>query len=214
MIDEGVDVSHPDLRDNVWKNPGVVPANGVDDDGNGYVDDVNGYDFANDDASVYDPDPINGTGDEHGTHVAGTIAAEGNNGVGITGVNWQAKVMALKFLGPGGGSTLDAVEAIDYAIANGADISNNSWGYVGGPSRSLQEAITRADNAGHLFVAAAGNGGRTARATTTIRLPPTRTTPPRTRTPTSSPSLPRTTRTPWLRSRTSGRAPWTWPPPG
>src|SRR5918999_1287399 len=159
VIDEGVDVSHPDLRNNIWKNPGEVPGNGVDDDRNGYVDDVNGFDFANDDASVYDPDPIDGSGDEHGTHVAGTIAAEGNNGAGITGVNWQAKVMALKFLGPNSGSTLDAVEAINYAVAKGADISNNSWGYVGSPSRSLKDAITRADNAGLLFVAAAGNGG-------------------------------------------------------
>jgi thermitase len=159
VIDEGIDVSHPDLRNNMWTNPGEVPNNGVDDDGNGYVDDVFGYDFANDDATVYDPDPVNGSGDEHGTHVAGTIAAEGNNGIGVAGVNWHAKVMALKFLGPNGGSTLDAVEAINYAVANGADISNNSWGYVGSPSRSLQDAINRADNAGHLFVAAAGNGG-------------------------------------------------------
>jgi thermitase len=159
VIDEGIDVSHPDLRNNMWTNPGEVPNNGVDDDGNGYVDDVFGYDFANDDATVYDPDPVNGSGDEHGTHVAGTIAAEGNNGIGVAGVNWHAKVMALKFLGPNGGSTLDAVEAINYALANGADISNNSWGYVGSPSRSLQDAINRADNAGHLFVAAAGNGG-------------------------------------------------------
>src|SRR5215217_6469226 len=159
VIDEGIDVSHPDLRNNIWKNPGEVPGNGVDDDGNGYVDDVYGYDFANDDASVYDPDPVNGSGDEHGTHVAGTIAAEGNNGIGVAGVNWRAKVMALKFLGPNSGSTLDAVEAINYAVTNGADISNNSWGYVGSPSRSLQDAINRADNAGHLFVAAAGNGG-------------------------------------------------------
>jgi thermitase len=159
VIDEGIDVSHPDLRNNIWKNPGEVPGNGVDDDGNGYVDDVYGYDFANDDASVYDPDPITGSGDEHGTHVAGTIAAEGNNGIGVAGVNWQARVMALKFLGPNSGSTLDAVEAINYAVANGADISNNSWGYVGSPSRSLQDAVNRADNAGHLFIAAAGNGG-------------------------------------------------------
>jgi thermitase len=159
VIDEGVDVSHPDLRNNIWRNPGEVPGNGVDDDGNGYVDDVNGWDFTNDDASVYDPDPIDGSGDEHGTHVAGTIAAEGNNGTGITGVNWKAQVMALKFLGPNSGSTVDAVEAINYAAANGADVSNNSWGYVGAPSRTLRDAIARADNAGHLFVAAAGNGG-------------------------------------------------------
>ena len=103
-----------------------MPGDGIDDDRNGYVDDVNGWDFANDDASVYDPYPINGTGEEHGTHVAGTIAAAGNNATGVTGVNWQARVMSLKFLGPNSGSTVDAVEAINYAVANGADISNDS----------------------------------------------------------------------------------------
>jgi len=159
VIDEGMDIDHPDLRDNIWINPGEIAANNIDDDANGYVDDVHGYDFANDDASVYDPDPISSKGDEHGTHVAGTIAAEGNDGTGVTGVNWQAQVMALKFMGPNGGSTVDAVEAINYAVRNGAKISNNSWGYVGSPSRSLQDAIGRADAAGHLFVAAAGNGG-------------------------------------------------------
>ncbi len=159
VIDEGMDINHPDLRDNIWTNRGEIPGNGIDDDLNGYVDDVHGYDFANDDASVYDPDPISGKGDEHGTHVAGTIAAEGNNGTGVAGVNWQARTMALKFLGPNGGSTVDAVEAINYAVRSGAKISNNSWGYVGSPSRSLQDAISRADTAGHLFVAAAGNGG-------------------------------------------------------
>src|SRR5215217_7585181 len=142
VIDEGMDIDHPDLRDNIWINPGEIAANNIDDDANGYVDDVHGYDFANDDASVYDPDPISSKGDEHGTHVAGTIAAEGNDGTGVTGVNWQAQVMA-----------------INYAVRNGAKISNNSWGYVGSPSRSLQDAIGRADAAGHLFVAAAGNGG-------------------------------------------------------
>lgn len=158
VIDEGVDVSHPDLRDNVWVNQDEVPANGIDDDNNGYVDDVNGYDFANDDASVYDPDPVVGEGDEHGTHVAGTIAASGDNGVGVTGVNWNARIMALKFLDVDGGYTSDAVEAINYAVNNGVKISNNSWGGVGN-SQSLRDAIARADAAGHLFVAAAGNGG-------------------------------------------------------
>lgn len=159
VIDEGMDINHPDLRANIYTN--AAEANGVkgvDDDRNGYVDDVHGYDFANNDPSVYDPDPITGKGDEHGTHVAGTIAAVGNNGTGVTGVNWQAKIMPLKFLGPNGGYTSDAVEALDYAVKNGVKISNNSWG-GGGKSQALQDAIARADSAGHLFVAAAGNGG-------------------------------------------------------
>jgi subtilisin family serine protease len=158
VIDEGVDISHPDLRSNIWTNPGEVAGNRVDDDGNGYVDDVNGYDFANDDASVYDPDPITGTGDEHGTHVAGTIAASGNNGVGVAGVTWRTRIMPLKFLTVDGGYTSDAIEAINYAVDKGVKISNNSWG-GGGNSRALQDAIARADARGHLFVAAAGNGG-------------------------------------------------------
>ncbi len=160
VIDEGVDVSHPDIRDNVWRNPGEVPGNGQDDDRNGYVDDVNGWDFVNDDASVYDPNPANGTGDEHGTHVAGTIAATGNNAAGVTGVSWQAKVMPLKFLGPEAGDTVDAVAALNYAVKKGVKISNHSWGYKGPPSRNLRDAISRADSAGHLVVAAAGNGGQ------------------------------------------------------
>lgn len=158
VIDEGIDVNHPDLRDNVWTNPGEIAGNRIDDDRNGYVDDVNGYDFANNDSSVYDPDPVTGDGDEHGTHVAGTIAAVGNNGIGVTGVNWEAQVASLKFLSVTGGSTSDAVEAINYAVAEGIDISNNSWG-GGGRSQALEDAIRRADAAGHIFLAAAGNGG-------------------------------------------------------
>lgn len=158
VIDEGMDTRHPDLRNNIWVNPDEVPDNRVDDDRNGYVDDVNGYDFANDDATVYDPDPISGAGDEHGTHVAGTIAAEGNNSLGVVGVNWKAKIMPLKFLGANGGYTSDAIKALNYAVAEGAKISNNSWG-GGGPSQALLDAIRKADASGHLFVAAAGNGG-------------------------------------------------------
>ncbi|MDQ3942927.1 MAG: S8 family serine peptidase, partial [Actinomycetota bacterium] len=158
VIDEGVDINHPDLRNNIWTNTDELPDNGLDDDRNGYVDDVNGYDFAGNDASVYDPDPLSGAGDEHGTHVAGTIAAQGNNSLGVVGVNWRVRIMPLKFLGPDGGYTSDAVEALNYAVAEGVKISNNSWG-GGGSSRTLLEAINRADQAGHLFVAAAGNGG-------------------------------------------------------
>lgn len=154
VIDTGVDITHPDLSDNVWTNPDEIPGNGVDDDQNGYKDDVHGWDFFHNDATVYDK----ADGDEHGTHVSGTIAAEGNNDLGVAGVNWRASIMPLKFLGPKGGATSDAVKAINYAVANGAVISNNSWG-GGGDSRALKEAIDAADDAGHLFVTAAGNGG-------------------------------------------------------
>jgi thermitase len=158
VIDEGVDTNHPDLQGNIWTNPDEVPGNATDDDGNGYVDDVHGYDFANDDASVYDPNPISGKGDEHGTHVAGTIAAGGDNATGVVGVSWEARVMALKFLAPNGGFTSDAIEAVNYAVANGARVSNNSWG-GGVYSQALRDAIGRADASGHLIVTAAGNDG-------------------------------------------------------
>jgi thermitase len=156
VIDEGIDINQPDLRDNIWTNSGEVPGNRIDDDGNGYVDDVNGYDFANDDATVYDPDPISGKGDEHGTHVAGTIAATGDNGVGVSGVNWDAQVASLKFLDADTGNVADAIEALNYAVAEGMPISNNSWG-AEGQSRAMEDAIRRADAAGHVFIAAAGN---------------------------------------------------------
>lgn len=156
VIDSGVDVDHPDLRDNIWTNPDEIPGNGIDDDGNGYVDDVNGWDFANNDNSLYH----SYAEDDHGTHVAGTIGAAGNNGVGISGVAWRAKIMPLKFIGPNGtGYTSNAAKALDYAIAEGVKISNNSYGCAGCFSSSLRDTIQRADAAGHLFVASAGNAG-------------------------------------------------------
>ncbi len=155
VIDTGIQHEHPDLRENIWTN--AAEANGttgVDDDNNGFVDDVHGWDFFADDASVFD-DPLN---DDHGTHVAGTIGAMTNNTTGVAGVNWRVQIMPVKFLGPGGGSLDDAVDSILYAIDNGANILNNSWG-GGGFDPVLENAIREADAAGVLFVAAAGNGG-------------------------------------------------------
>jgi len=150
VVDTGVDGAHADLAGNLWTNPGEVAANGLDDDGNGYVDDVWGWDFANDDNDPSDDH-------SHGTHVAGTMAARGNNGLGVVGVNWQAQIMPLKFLNASGsGLTTDAVEAIQYATANGARVINASWG-GGGYSQALKDAIAAADAAGVLVVAAAGN---------------------------------------------------------
>src|SRR5687768_2655834 len=156
VIDTGVDQSHPDLAANTWVNPGEncdgCRADHVDNDGNGYVDDWRGWDFSNGDNN-----PADDQG--HGTHVAGTIGAVGNNGAGVVGVNWNVGLMALKFLGSdGSGTTADAVSAILYAAANGADVLNNSW--AGGDfSQSLLEAIEFADARDALFVAAAGNDG-------------------------------------------------------
>jgi len=157
VIDTGVDYTHEDLRANVWRNPGESgggrETNGRDDDANGFIDDVHGWDFAGDDN---DPKDDNG----HGSHVAGTIAAAGDNGVGVVGVNWRASIMACKFLTAGGsGSAADAIEAILYAAGNGARVLNNSWG-GGGFSQALRDAIEFSRTKDALFVAAAGNEGR------------------------------------------------------
>jgi len=150
-LDTGMQWTHPDLAANVWTNSGEIAGNGIDDDGNGYVDDVRGWDFYDDDA---DPDDTSG----HGTHTAGTIGAVGDNGIGVAGVAWRCRLMPLRFLGPQGGYTSDAVLALQYAVQNGARISNNSWG-GGGYSQILHDAIDASRSAGHLFCAAAGNNG-------------------------------------------------------
>jgi subtilisin family serine protease/subtilisin-like proprotein convertase family protein len=151
VIDTGIDFNHPDLAANMWRNPNET-ANGIDDDGNGFIDDIYGADFANNDGSPLDDN-------NHGTHVAGTIGAVGNNGVGVVGVNWNVRLMGLKFLSASGsGFTSDAIEAINYGVAKGAKILNNSWG-GGGFDQALFNAIVAARNAGVIFVAAAGNSG-------------------------------------------------------
>ncbi|MDB9541356.1 S8 family serine peptidase, partial [Anabaenopsis arnoldii] len=150
VIDTGVDYTHPDLVGNIWTNTGEIAGNGIDDDGNGYIDDIRGWDFA-----YNDNNPMDVQG--HGTHVSGTIAGKGNNAVGVTGVAWNAKIMPLKFLDDtGSGWTSDAILAVDYATAQGVKLTNNSWG-GGGYSQALYDAIAAAGDAGSLFIAAAGN---------------------------------------------------------
>jgi subtilisin family serine protease len=159
VLDGGVDINHEDLRDNIWTNPGEVPNNNFDDDGNGLIDDVNGWDFHHNDKTIFDGED----GDDHATHVAGTIGAEGDNNIGVSGVNWQVSIMSLKVLGPDGGSTASIIKGYNYArqmLQRGVNIRvlNNSYG---GPGNSLSalDAIRQLNTAGILFVVAAGNGG-------------------------------------------------------
>ncbi len=174
VIDEGIDINHQDLQANIWRNLNEVPANGVDDDANGFVDDVNGFDFFQNNSTVYDGPGTNPDGsiiDEHGTHVAGTIGAAGNNGIGVAGVNWQTSLLPLKFLGPNGGTTADLLEAYAYAkmmrdrwqSSNGVQganirVVNNSYGGFD-YSQAESDAIQILGSAGMVFVAAAGNDG-------------------------------------------------------
>ena len=156
IIDEGVNFAHVDLAANAGNSPREAE-NGLDEDGNNYIDDVYGWDFVNNDKTVYD----GGTEDKHGTHVAGTIGGVGGNGIGVAGVCWKVKLLSAKFLGPNGGTTLNAIKAVDYFTGlkkKGLNIvaTNNSWG-GGGYSQALYDAIQRANVEGILFVAAAGN---------------------------------------------------------
>jgi thermitase len=180
VLDSGVDYTHEDLAENMWRNPGETgrdskgqdrASNGVDDDGNGYIDDVVGWDFVTNDNKPYDlsVDPIQllfgGGNPGHGTHCAGNVAARGENAIGVAGVAPKTQIMALRFLSEKGeGSTDAAIKAIQYATKMGVKISSNSWGSEGeDPSdtvgnQALRDAITEAMNAGQLFIAAAGNG--------------------------------------------------------
>ncbi len=158
VIDTGVDLDHPDLAGKLWVNTDEIPANGLDDDFNGYIDDVNGYDFYNFDAF---PDDDN----SHGSHVAGIAAAATNNGVGVAGVSWGAKIMALKALNyNGNGSTADLAEAVYYAVDNGAKVINMSLGipWTSWPCNypDIETAFTYAVNHNVLLVVAAGNDGK------------------------------------------------------
>lgn len=157
VIDTGVDYTHPDLVDNMWVNPGEIPGNGIDDDNNGWIDDIHGIDTFNDDGDPMDDD-------NHGTHVAGIIAAKSNNGLGIAGTSWNTKIIACKFMNPDGGNTLDAVRCLDYfrdLKARGVNIvaTNNSWGGDWN-STTLRDAIAEQQDSNILFIASANNDGR------------------------------------------------------
>jgi thermitase len=153
VIDTGIDWDHPDLMANLWTNPREIAGNGKDDDANGFVDDIRGWNFVANTANSRDDN-------RHGTHCAGTIGGLGNNGVGVAGVNWQVSLVPVKFLdGSGSGTLENAVNAINYARTIGVHVMSNSWG-GGGFSEALFKSIQATRDAGILFVAAAGNDGR------------------------------------------------------
>jgi thermitase len=162
IVDTGIDYNHPDLQENVWvnqKEKDGIP--GVDDDGNGYVDDVHGWDSVSDArkapyfGQIGDPDPMDDN--SHGTHVAGTIGARGGNGIGVVGINWEVSLMAVKFLDANGsGSSVDEYRALRYVIANKPDVVNGSYG-GGAPSKLIASVLEEGRAKGILFVFAAGN---------------------------------------------------------
>jgi len=164
ILDTGIDYRHEDLAANIWVNTREIPGNNRDDDGDGLIDDYYGYDF---NGERGDPMDVS----FHGTHIAGTIGAVGNNGIGITGINWRVKLMGLKVLdSAGNGSLSDIVRGIEYAVDHGAKVINASWAFPSSlsglpsdpslePSQAMRDAIAAADQAGVIFVAAAGNHG-------------------------------------------------------
>ncbi|NCN95116.1 MAG: S8 family serine peptidase [Bdellovibrionales bacterium] len=179
VIDTGVDYTHEDLVDNMWRNPGETgrdangadkSSNGIDDDGNGFVDDVVGWDFASNDNKPYDFttsvwDMLFGGGNPgHGTHCAGNVAARADNGKGVVGVAPNVKIMAIRFLTEKGQGTIaDAVESVKYGVDNGANVLSNSWGSEGDDpndpaTEALKDAIRYAESQNVIFIAAAGNG--------------------------------------------------------
>ncbi|HUU03901.1 MAG TPA: S8 family serine peptidase [Myxococcota bacterium] len=152
VLDTGVDYTHPDLAANMWTNEDEVPDNGVDDDNNGFVDDVRGWDFENE-----INDPMDDYG--HGTHCSGIIGASGNNAMGVAGVNWRVTIMPLRIIGQQDYDTycIDAAEAVHYAVDNGADLMSCSWWTVQTYSQTLEDAVVYADQHDVFLVAAAGN---------------------------------------------------------
>jgi len=168
VIDTGVDYTHEDLVPNMWRNPGEIPDNNIDDDKNGFVDDIVGWDFLDNDNKPYDlaatsmNDLLNGGNPGHGTHCAGNVAARAGNNKGISGVAPNAQIMALRFIGENG-TTADAIKSIKYAVDNGAKVLSNSWGSEGEDpndpdNQALREIIKYAADHDVLFIAAAGNG--------------------------------------------------------
>jgi thermitase len=161
VTDTGVDYSHGDIKDNMWKNKKEIAGNKIDDDNNGFVDDIYGYDFNGNDA-----DPKDETGSQnpgHGTHCAGILGAVGDNGKGITGMSQKISIMASRFLGAdGSGDLMGAVKSIDYATDNGANVISASWGAAvsATDAQPITEAISRANDKGVVFVAAASNDGK------------------------------------------------------
>ena len=154
VIDTGVDIAHEDISPNIWQNSGEIADNGADDDGNGYIDDINGWNFAQENNIIHDPD--SGSDEMHGTNVAGVISAVADNDAGIAGVAPDAKIMPLKVFSNGTAYTSDIIEAIEYAQSMGAKIVNCSWG-ASGENTALQEAMADKDM---LFVCAAGNNSK------------------------------------------------------
>lgn len=168
VIDTGVDYTHEDIIQNLWRNPKEIPNNGIDDDNNGYIDDVIGWDFLSNDNKPYDlaattvGELMNGGNPGHGTHCAGNVAARGQNGKGISGVAPNAQIMAIRFIGEEG-TTAAAIKSIKYAVDNGAKVLSNSWGSEGEDpadpeNQALRDIIKYAQDHDVLFIAAAGNG--------------------------------------------------------
>lgn len=187
VIDEGIQFTHPDLADNIWTNPHEIAGDGIDNDGNGFIDDVHGWDFFSNDATVFD----GGTGDTHGTHVAGTIGGRGGNGQGVAGVNWEVGMISAKFLGATGGTTSGAIAAVDYLtdlkLRHGINIvaTSNSW-VVAVTARPCRTPST----------AAVTPASCSSRPPATMRRTPTRS---RTTRRTTSAPPPRATGTAWCR---------------